>query len=374
MKYFISKNHSISIIVEVIIVSPSLNPSQNVSGISAVTKFIIDNNPKVNYIHFELGRKDNERGRIYRLKAILINIREWIKLLNKYPNAYIHYNFPLSKASILRDPLFMLIAKLKKRKIIIHLHGGVFLSATHIPYFFNLILKKIFSWIIPFIVLSQKEAELIKKRFGCQNIHILPNCIDLKEAYNYNKIINEGNPLTIGYLGRIASTKGMDYLFEACKILTANNTPFILKLAGKEEIDGEYINKFKEELKENFIYEGVISGDKKRKYLKSLDLFVLPSFFEGLPMALLECMSYGVVPVTTNVGSIGEIVINNYNGIFIEVKNSQSIYEKINMLHYNRNIVKILSKNAQNTIFKNFSVTEYIERLNKIYKSVQQMY
>ena len=91
-------------------------------------------------------------------------------------------------------------------------------------------------------------------------------------------------------------------------------------------------------------------------------------------MALLECMSYGVVPVTTNVGSIGEIVINNYNGIFIEVKNSQSIYEKINMLHYNRNIVKILSKNAQNTIFKNFSVTKYIERLNQIYKSVQQMY
>lgn len=358
--------------MEIIIVSPSLNPSQNVSGISAVTKFVIDNNPKVNYIHFELGKKDNERSGIYRLKTILKNIRDWIKLLNKHPNACIHYNFPLSKASILRDPIFMTIAKLQKRKIVIHLHGGIFLSASHIPYFFNLILKRVFSWTIPIIVLSQKESELIKKRYGCPNIHVLPNCIDLKEAYNYNRIINKENPLTIGYLGRIASTKGMDYLFDACKMLEVNNIPFIFKLAGKEEIKGEYINKFKDTLKEKFIYEGVISGDKKTEYLKSLDLFVLPSFFEGLPMSLLECMSYGIVPVTTNVGSIGEIVINNYNGIFIEIKNSQSIYEAIYMLHYNRNMVKTLSKNAQETIFKNFSSTEYIEKLNRIYKSIEE--
>ncbi len=43
-----------------IIVSPSLDPTQNVSGISAVTQFIIENNKSIKYIHFELGKKDNE--------------------------------------------------------------------------------------------------------------------------------------------------------------------------------------------------------------------------------------------------------------------------------------------------------------------------
>lgn len=223
----------------------------------------------------------------------------------------------------------------------------------------------------PIIVLSHKEAEIIKKRYGRLDIHVLPNCIDLKEAYNFNKVINEENPLIIGYLGRITSTKGIDYLFDACKMLKSNKIPFTLKLAGKEDIIGEYINKFKNELKEAFIYEGVISGNKKTDYLKSLDIFILPSFFEGLPIALLECMSYGVAPITTNVGSIGEIIENNYNGIFIEVKNSQSIYDKINMLHYNRNLIKLLSKNAQDTIFRNFSPNEYIKKLNNLYKSIQ---
>lgn len=356
--------------MEIIIVSPSLDPSQNVSGISAVTKFIIDNNPNITYIHFELGRKDNEKGGIHRLKTLFKKIIEWVKLLDNHPNAYIHYNFPLSKASILRDPVFMQIARLKKRKIVIHLHGGVFLTAAHIPLFINLILKKIFAWNTPIIVLSKKELEIINQRFKCSNVYVLPNCIDLKDAYSFNKSINKEKPLTIGYLGRIARTKGIDYLYDACKLLKSNKIPFILKLAGQEEITGEYIDEFRKELKDEFIYEGVISGNKKNEYLKNLDIFVLPSFFEGLPISLLESMSYGAIPITTNVGSIGEIVKNNYNGLFIEIKNSQSIYDKISFLHYNRDLIKNLSKNAKDTIFKNFSPTEYIENLNKIYKSI----
>lgn len=356
--------------MNIIIVSPSLDPTKNVSGISSVTKFIIDNNPTINYIHFELGKKDNEKGGIYRIKTIAKNIKEWIILLNKYPDAIIHYNFPLSKASILRDPIFMWIAKFQNRKMTIHLHGGVFLTATHIPHFLNKILKEIFSWNIPFIVLSQRESLLIKNRYTCSNIHILPNCIDLKEARNFNRIININNPLTIGYLGRIAETKGMDYLLDACKSLKTKRIPFILRLAGKEEIPGKYINKFKKELEKEFIYDGIISGRDKDIFLKRLDLFILPSFFEGLPMSLLECMSYGVVPITTNVGSIGEIVKNKYNGIFIEIKNSQSIYDAITLIHNNRKLIDNLSKNAQNTILYNFSQEEYIKKLNSIYESL----
>lgn len=356
--------------MEIIIVSPSLNPSQNVSGISSVAKFIIDNNPTINYIHFELGKKDNEKGGIFRIKAIIKNIKEWVELLDKYPNAIIHYNFPLSTASILRDPIFMWIAKQKKRKITIHLHGGVFLTASHIPHLINKILTKIFSWNVPFIVLSQKELQLIRSKYRCEKIYILPNCIDLKEAKQFNRNVNMNNPLTIGYLGRIAETKGMDYLLEACKSLKINGIPFSLRLAGKEEVSGKYIDKFIKELGKTFIYDGVVSGENKNIFLKKLDLFILPSFFEGLPMSLLECMSYGVVPITTNVGSIGEIVKDKYNGIFIKVKDSQSIVNKISLIHNNRDMISDLSRNAQNTIFYNFSPEEYIKKLNNIYNSL----
>lgn len=149
--------------MNIIITSPSLDPSQNVSGISSVTQFIIDNNKEEKYIHFELGRKDNEKGGISsRILPIIKNILKWNKLLSKYPQTIIHYNFPLSKASILRDPLFIWIAQIKKHKMVIHVHGGVFLTAPHIPAYLNIILRKIFSLPIPFIVLSELEKKSSK--------------------------------------------------------------------------------------------------------------------------------------------------------------------------------------------------------------------
>ena len=112
--------------------SPSLDPKQNVSGISSVTQFIISNNPDCHYIHFELGRKDNESGGLSRVKVIMKSLILWNRILNSYPEALVHYNFPLSKMSILRDPLFMMIARWKRRKMVIHLHGGTFFD--HTPY------------------------------------------------------------------------------------------------------------------------------------------------------------------------------------------------------------------------------------------------
>lgn len=94
--------------MKVIINSPSLDPNVNVSGISAVTQFIISNNKNVDYIHFEVGRKDAEsQGALSRITRILSNKKEWKELLQENKNAVVHYNIPLMKAAIIRD--YMLI-------------------------------------------------------------------------------------------------------------------------------------------------------------------------------------------------------------------------------------------------------------------------
>lgn len=353
--------------MNIIITSPSLDPTKNVSGVSFVTKFIIDNNKGNNYIHFELGKKDNEKGGIFRILPIMKNLLKWNQLLSKHPEAIIHYNFPLSKASIIRDPLFIRIALIKKQKIVIHIHGGVFLTAPSIPTYLNYILKKIFSLPVPFIVLSELEKKILADKFNCKNVYVLPNCVDLKEAISFQRKPNNTNPLVIGYLGRIAETKGMSYLLDACVKLKEKGMPFILKLAGKEEIKDQYLPLFKEKLGAQFVYEGVVSGDKKTTFLKSLDVFALPSFFEGLPISLIECMSFGVVPVTTNVGSISEIVKEKDNGLFVQVKDSITICQQIVILNSDRNLLQHLSQNAKEYIIKHFNEQEYINKLNKIY-------
>ena len=82
---------------------------------------------------------------------------------------------------------------------------------------------------VPFIVLSDLEKELVQQKFGCKQVEVLPNCVDLKEAVHFERRANKEYPLTLGYLGRIAETKGMDYLLEACTRMKANGKNFLLK-------------------------------------------------------------------------------------------------------------------------------------------------
>lgn len=355
--------------MKAIINSPSLDPKVNVSGISSVTQFIISNNKEVNYIHFEVGRKDAEsQGKLARIKRILRNKKEWELLLKQNRGAVVHYNIPLMKAAIIRDYMLIRIAHKLGMPIVLHIHGGNYIKERNRPWYIKRLLNKIFSWGKNVIVLGEEEKHILEEDFNLKDVVSLPNCIDLTEAKKFNRSIAEKETLDILYIGRIEPNKGIDYIFDACKVLKEEGLKFHLHFAGKEEREGEYIQKFKETLGDNFTYHGVVSGTPKTELLKKCDTFLLPSLYEGLPMSLLETMSFGQVPVVTPVGSIPTVVANNVNGISIRVKNTEDIVNAIKELTANRNLYSTLSLYAKETIIKKFDDKIYINLLNKLYK------
>ena len=107
----------------------------------------------------------------------------------------------------------------------------------------------------------------------------------------------------------------MDYLFEAMRMLKEKGQDVTLHFAGIEQGKNGYIGRFQELLGDHFVYEGVVSGNRKTELLRRCQIFVLPSLYEGLPISLLETMAYGMVPVVTDVGSIGEDVKDGVNGL-----------------------------------------------------------
>lgn len=354
--------------MRIIITSPSLDPTKNVSGLSSVTRFIIENNPHQDYVHFELGRKDGEKGGIHRVNAVIRRFKDWKRLLKTYPDALVHYNFPLEKPSIIRDTPFMRAALKNGNRMVIHIHGGVYLTSESIPFPFRQMLNYVFSWHVPFITLSETEAETLRKRFHAKHVVSLPNCVDLKDAQTFRRKYKEDSiPLTIGYLGRIAPTKGMDDLLQACCRLKERQIPFCLKIAGAEELEGQYLPQFSNRLGNQFVYAGIVSGEKKKSFLQSLDVLTMPTSFEGLPMSLLECMSYGVVPVITPVGSIPTVVTEGQNGVLIKVRDAQSIVDAITYLHTHRDRLEQMSQSARSYIYEHFDADSYIDKLNNIY-------
>lgn len=436
---------------KVIITAPSLDPTQNVSGVSSVAQFIIDNNTQCEYHHFQLGKSDKEKGLWNRISRIFKSYREWKEKLSSNPDALIHYSFPLSAPSILRDPVFMYYAYRKMRGtrgskgargssgssgsrslrgssgsrssrgssgsrslrglrgMVVHVHGGLFLTAPKIPFVLNKILKWVFSWDVPFIVLSEGEKKTLQERFGAKRVYVLPNCPSLPCGLpQTTQIGTDNSTLVMGYLGRIEPNKGMTELLEACKILKKNGVRFLLRFAGKEQMEGEYLPRY-EELNEDvcsrglsgskdsekwFEYVGLVSGETKDAFLRSLDVFVMPTYFEGLPVSLLECMGYGAVPVVTPVGSIPDVVkaltsrpsltlpaqggektlsdspcSGRENGVFVKVRDVESIVDAVTMLYNDRGLLQKLSCNARKTISENFSAEKYVEKLNEVYAS-----
>lgn len=387
--------------MRIIITAPSLDTAKNVSGVSSVVRFIIENNLVGQYIHFELGKQDNEKRGLHRLASLAKAWVQWRRMMKEDRKDIVHYSFPLSAPSIIRDPLFMWMAKHMGHKMVVHIHGGLFLTAPKTPWLLKKIMKWVFSWDVPFIVLSDKERDILMDRYSARNVIVLPNSVNIpeKDNYAYKNSSEEGagesrKTIILGYLGRIEENKGMRELLSACIKLKEDGIDFKLRFAGKEQKENEFIPEYKRMLGEKFEYVGLVSGRKKDDFIRSLDIFIMPTYFEGLPMSLLECMSYGVMPIVTPVGSIPTTVhgksstktiiteekryeeydsVNDANGIFIKPKDVESIVEAVKIIEKNTNLLEQLGKNARKTVIQNFSPKKYVEQLNKIYNSLTEV-
>ena len=281
--------------------------------------------------------------------------------------ALVHFNIAVDKNGLLRDSPLILFAKILRKRLILHLHGGEYLQHKEVPKWMNVILKLVFSGNNPIIVLSAKEAEIIKRKYKCNNVFVLPNCIDLSEAKAFKRDKNDGI-LKILFMGRISLNKGIEYIYEALKNLKNEGFLFEFYLAGKGPDETKYIKKFKDILGGSFIYYGVVSGDQKSDLLRNCNVFLLPSFFEGMPLALIESMAFGLVPISTPVGSIKNLIDDGKNGFIVNVKSVKEIENAIKKLYYDSGYRQVLSDNAREHIFLNYDPEQYFSNLNKIYR------
>ncbi len=351
----------------IVMVCPSLDLEKNIGGISSVAGFIIKNNTCHRYTHFELGKYDKEKRSVFYYFRIIKGWVRWFFLMTFSKDLLVHFNIALEKRSLIRDAPLLLYAQLLRRRMIVHIHGGFYLEKEEIPGWIRLLIRRILSGRQPKIVLSSVEEEIISGRFNARNIFVLPNSLDIKEAKEYKRIHSDTESVKLLFIGRVVKDKGIGYILQALEVLKEMNIPFNFMMAGVGADKDEYVRRFTETLGQRFEYKGVVSGDSKTSLLKECNVFLLPSFYEGLPISLLEGMSFAQVPVVTDVGSIGKVVKEGINGIIIGKHSSEDIVKAILKLVNERELIEKLGTNARQFIFENFDPETYIIELNKIY-------
>jgi len=274
-----------------------------------------------------------------------------------------------SYGSFVRKFICFLIAKyLFKKKIIYHIHGGEF----HLFYLQgNLTKKKIISIFINnadcIICLSSRWMSFIKINFNPKKIEIIPNIIDFP---SFSTIEKNDSRLTFLFLGLIGNRKG---IFDLINVIANNKHLYSdkikLVIGGNGEVE-RLKNLIKDLQIEGLVeFVGWIAKEQKNNWLQKSDVYILPSYNEGLPISILEAMSYGQAIISTNVGGIPEVVLPGKNGIIIEPGNYNEIENAINFFIQYPEKIEIYGKESIK-IAKKHLPDQVINELTIIYKYV----
>lgn len=208
------------------------------------------------------------------------------------------------------------------------------------------------------------KINLIENGINISRFAVKKNGVELRKEFAIDL-----NSKVIGTVGRLSEEKGHTYLLKAAgKVLSLQKDCFFMIIG-----DGILRSSLEEEAKKTGISDRVIFTGRRddiSDLFSIMDIFVLPSLTEGLPMALLEAMAAGKPVVATNVGDMPGILKNGRLGILTPPYNSDAIAEGI--LFYLNNIAesKKYASNAYNQVIDNYSSTRMAKEYLRVYRSL----
>jgi glycosyltransferase involved in cell wall biosynthesis len=204
--------------------------------------------------------------------------------------------------SFRRASAFVRLAYLMRRKIILHVHGGNFKEFYHSYPKQILAVLNICDCII---ALSESWKNFFDGIVNGPVVKVVENPI---EPPQYS-LLGDDDIIHMLFLGLIADAKG---IFDLLDVINAHKDLYkgrlVLHVAGNGEVDRLQNLIHEYGLDDVVCYEGWVSGPEKTFLMNKCSVFVLPSYSEGLPVSILEAMSYGQYIVATDVGGIPEIV------------------------------------------------------------------
>ena len=228
-----------------------------------------------------------------------------------------------ANASFSRKAVFVKIAKLFGKKVIMHQHACDF-----VEYYDN---HKNKTWITQtinncdtLIVLSQWWKEYFTSiGIAADKIVILNNIVTPPPTHKARKIDGK---IRLLFLGEIGKRKGIYDLLTAISNKREYFAQHIeLHIGGNLEEDKLRTFIHDHNLESFVTFMGWVSGEKKRECLEWAHIYILPSYNEGLPIGILEAMSYRMPIISTPVGGIPEVVKNYHNGILVQPGNHDEI-------------------------------------------------
>jgi glycosyltransferase involved in cell wall biosynthesis len=285
-----------------------------------------------------------------------------------------------------RDIVPALIARrLRGSPIVISLHGGGQGQYADVGRLLRKpdgrLMLRLSRWADCLVSLSQQiTQELLEQGFDRERIVEIPNGVDTQRftpvsAQEKARLRRElhlptDGPLVI-YVGRLHPQKGVETLIRAWQAVIQAQPRAYLLLAGQgpehERPDRERLRQLAADLGLGASLHFLGHVEPVLPYLQAADVFVLPSFFEGLSIALLEAMACALAVVTTNIGGTREVVRPGVDGLMIEPGDVPALAAALGRVLGDAALAQKLGTEARSRVETQYAADLYIARYKALY-------
>jgi glycosyltransferase involved in cell wall biosynthesis len=172
------------------------------------------------------------------------------------------------------------------------------------------------------------------------------------------------------YAGRLAAEKGLPVLFESLKLLGQEKYVFELTLVG-DGIERKYLEELARQMgiADRLVFAGFASQDGVRDYLLQSDIFILPSFAEGVPVSLMEAMACGVPVIATHVGGIAELVEHGETGLLVPASDAVALRDAIARYLNDFGLREKVSRQGRDKVMSDFNLDNEVDKLAQLFRS-----
>ena len=297
-------------------------------------------------------------------------LKAWVRvavLLRKLDSPLVHVQ-TASRGSFWRKFVVCLLARAAGRPYIVHLHGGGFTRfyENESNSLGRRLIRSTLAHAALVIALSEEWRERLLKICPGAKVEVLHNAVAIPDTARLRRL--EDHETTLLFLGHLLRDKGVYDLVRAFALVAPRFPRLKLVLGGVGNVEEVHKLAGQLEIKSRVACPGWLGPERKLAALATSSLFVLPSYAEGMPMALLEAMSWRLPVITTPVGGIPRVIENEVNGLLVAPGDIEGLAAAIRRVLEDPALRERLGSAARVTIETHFSLPDAIDKLSRIYQ------
>lgn len=289
----------------------------------------------------------------------------WKACRSKADIIHIHAEGPAAICGIVH---FLWKKKKKNRKIVVTIHGLDWkrskwsgLATKYIKFGERQAVK----WADEIIVLSKDVQKYFQREYGRKTMFI-PNGItkpEIKEADEIKKTWGLEKNSYVLFLGRIVPEKGLGYLVDAWKRVVTDKK---LVIAGGSSDTQEFMEELKKKSSDNVIFTGFQQGRILEELYSNSYFYCLPSELEGMPLSLLEAMSYGNCCVVSDIPECAEVVEDK--AVLVKKSDVKDLRNKLQELLDDKLRVAKYKASSSEFITKKYNWEDIVDKTLELYQ------